>query len=208
MASVAALVRNINLYVDGASYAGKLAAFQPPDLNIIVHEYRAGGMDGSVALDKGLEPLKATFTLHAYDPDFLSNWGVAAGDVSEFHVKAALEGYEGDVSPVWFTMRGRVTSMRRKMFEGAIEKPEVTIELHCSYYKEVIGGFSRIEIDILNHVRIINGVDRLARVRAAMGLSNPANITGVIDLASNAVSRLRNAAGGARGAIETITEFF
>ena len=39
----------------------------------------------------------------------------------------------------------------------------------CSYYKLTINGATGIEIDLQNMVEIVNGVDRLAEQRRAIG---------------------------------------
>ena len=43
--TVIRLLKNINLFIDGRGYAGKVDEFDPPKLTIKTEEFRAGGMD-------------------------------------------------------------------------------------------------------------------------------------------------------------------
>ena len=168
MASVADLMRNINLYIAGTQYAGKISSVTPPDLAINVEEYRGGGMDIPIPIDRGMEMMTSEIVLNAYDKELLGTWGVRVGASTEFTIKAALEAYDGDTTGVVITMRGRVTNISRAPFEGQGETPEMTLMLGLSYYKEQIGADVVVEIDALNFKRIVNGVDHLAEVRAAI----------------------------------------
>ena len=47
---------------------------------------------------------------------------------------------------------------------------EHSISTTCSYYKLIVNGTTEIEIDLLNMVEIVGGVDRLAEQRTAIGL--------------------------------------
>lgn len=47
---------------------------------------------------------------------------------------------------------------------------EHKFKMSCSYYKLIVNGREVVEIDIVNMVFKVNGVDRLAAQRAAIGL--------------------------------------
>jgi P2 family phage contractile tail tube protein len=65
-------------------------------------------------------------------------------------------------------MRGRI-----KKFSPGSSKPgeptEQEISYGLSYYKLVIDGVTVIEIDLVNNVYMVLGIDRESDVRAAMG---------------------------------------
>ena len=58
--------------------------------------------------------------------------------------------------------------------EGAAAKAgegtELKYKFALSYYKLTINGETLIEIDVVNMVETVNGTDRLAEVRAALGV--------------------------------------
>jgi hypothetical protein len=50
------------------------------------------------------------------------------------------------------------------------DKATLKATVACRYYKQVINGVTVHEIDVPNMLRIINGVDQLARTRANLGM--------------------------------------
>ncbi|WP_320179669.1 phage major tail tube protein [Roseovarius pacificus] len=163
------VLKNLNLFVDGRGYAGQLDEYNPPDLTLSTEDYRGGGMDAPVAIEMGQEPLETSFALIAYDADALSTWGVAEGSSVPLTVRGALESYDGTVKPVVHRMRGKITSISRGTWAPG-QKPTLTITMRPDYYQEVHNGTILHEIDVENMIRVVNGVDRLAAQRAALGL--------------------------------------
>lgn len=163
------VLKNINLFVDGRGYAGQIDEYNPPDLSIQVEDYRGGGMDAPVALDMGQEGLETSFALIAYDADVLAQWGVAEGQSVPFTARGALESYDGSVKPVVHHMRGKITTLARGTW-GPGQKPALTVTMRLDYYKETHDDVVTHEIDVVNMIRIVNGVDRLAAQRAALGI--------------------------------------
>ena len=163
------VLKNINLFVDGRGYAGQIDEYNPPDLTLVTEDYRAGGMDAPVALDMGMEPLETSFSLIAYDRDVLALFGVAEGNSVPFTARGALESYDGTVTSVVHKMRGKITQISRGTWAPG-QKPQLQITMRLDYYQEEHGGILVHEIDVENMTRVVNGVDRLAQVRAALGL--------------------------------------
>lgn len=163
------VLKNLNLFVDGRGYAGQIDEYNAPDLAIQTEDYRGGGMDAPVALDMGMEALETSFALAAYDADVLALFGVAEGQTVPFTARGALESYDGTVKPVVHQMRGKITRMARGTWAPG-QKAALTITMRLDYYSERVDGVTINEIDVLNMVRIVGGVDRLAAQRAAIGL--------------------------------------
>lgn len=163
------VLKNINLYADGRGYAGQLQEVNTPKLTIQTEEFRGGGMDAPIELTMGMEKLEADFSLVSYDNDVLSLWGVAEGSFYQFTIRAALESFDGTVTPVVMNMRGKIKEIDRGTWKPG-EVPSLKIALALSYYKETHGGTVLHEIDVENMVRTINGVDALAAIRSALGL--------------------------------------
>lgn len=163
------VLKNLSAFVDGKGYAGQVASYTPPPLTLVVDDHRAGGMDAPVSLDMGMEAMEASLVLNSYDRDVLALFGVAEGNAVPFTVRGALESYDGTVTPVQHQMRGKITSLDGGTWTPG-EKGELTITFRLDYYKCVHGGQTVHEIDAVNMVRIINGVDRLAQQRAALGI--------------------------------------
>ena len=91
-------------------------------------------------------------------------------NAANMEVRGGLEDYDGSIKQVVFTMRGNVVNMPFGRIRGRGEVPKMIIEMALSYYKIAIDDTIHIEIDAILMTRIINGVDRLADLRAAIGL--------------------------------------
>ena len=163
------VLKNINLFVDGRGYAGQIDEYNAPDLTLAIEDYRAGGMDAPVAIEMGQEPLETSFSLIAYDADVLALWGVAEGASVPFTARGALESFDGTVKPVVHKMQGKITSISRGTWAPG-QKPALQITMRLTYYQETHDGVVTHEIDIENMRRVVNGVDRLAAQREALGL--------------------------------------
>ena len=161
--------KNLNLFVDGRGYAGQIEEFNPPKLALVTEDFRAGGMDAPIELTMGMEKLEADFSLISYDKDVLSLFGVAEGSLVPFVAREALESFDGTVTPVVHTMRGKIRELDPGTSKAG-DKPSLKIAMALTYYKLQHGDTTVIEIDVENMVRSINGVDALAGIRNALGL--------------------------------------
>lgn len=161
--------KNINLFVDGRGYAGQIEELNPPKLALKVEEFRGGGMNAPVDLNMGMEKMETDFTLVKYDRDVLSLFGLAQGQTVPLVVREALESYDGTVTAVIHTMRGRIVEMDPGTSKAG-DKPALMCKLSLQYYKLQHGDTVAQEIDVVNMVHVVNGVDQLAAQRAALGI--------------------------------------
>lgn len=161
--------KNINLFVDGRGFAGNIDNFRAPALAIKAEELRMGGMDAPIDIKMGLEKMTAGFALYKYSADILSLFGVANGQTVAFVAREVLEDFDGTVTPVVHTMRGRILSMDGGDSKAG-ETATLQVEMSLTYYKLQHGSRVVQEVDALNMVHIVNGVDVLAAQRAALGI--------------------------------------
>lgn len=161
--------KNINLFVDGKGYAGKIQNYRAPALAIKAEEVRMGGMDAPIDLKMGLEKMTSGFSLYSYSADVLALFGVANGQSVAFTARESLEDFDGTVTPVVHTMRGRILSFDPGESAPG-ESTTLQVEMSLTYYKLQHGGRVVQEIDPINMVHNVNGVDVLAAQRAALGI--------------------------------------
>jgi P2 family phage contractile tail tube protein len=161
--------KNLNLFVDGRGYAGQVEEFNAPKLALITEDFRAGGMDAAIELTMGMEKLEADFSLISYDRDVLSKFGVAEGALVPFVARESLESFDGTVTPVIHTMRGKIREIDPGTSKAG-DKPSLKVAMALTYYKLQHGDTTVIEVDVENMVRAINGNDALAPTRAALGM--------------------------------------
>lgn len=161
--------KNLNLFVDGRGYAGQIDEFNAPKLTLQTEEFRAGGMDVPIDVTMGMEKLVTDFGLKAYDRNVLALFGVAEGNEVPFVAREALESFDGTVTAVVHTMRGKITELDPGTSKPG-ELPVLKVSMSLTYYKLQHGDTVVHEIDAQNMVRVINGVDALANIRAALSI--------------------------------------
>lgn len=162
------ILKNFNLFVDGRGYAGRAEEVSPPKLTIKTEELRAGGMDVPATIDMGMEKLEASFSLVEYDPELLKQFGVVSGNAVQLTLRGALVD-DTTTTPMVIGLRGMFTEMDMGKFKAG-DKATMQCTVACRYYSLEIGGRKLIEIDVDNMTRVIDGVDKLAEIRSALGI--------------------------------------
>ena len=86
---------NLNAYVDGASYFGRLSEFEQPKLAIATEDWRGAGMLGPVKIDMGLEALEATLTFGGHEATLNRYFGTTAVDGVPIRLVSAYRSDDG-----------------------------------------------------------------------------------------------------------------
>lgn len=160
--------KNMNLFVDGKGYAGKIEEVTLPKLTIKTDEYRGGGMDAPIEIDLGMEKLEASFTVNEYDPTIFMAFGLLPGNLVNITARGALD-QGGEIVPVVANMVGGWKELDMGSWKVG-EKASSKVSISCRYYKLIVNNIPTVEIDIPNMVRSIGGTDQLAETRAAIAL--------------------------------------
>ena len=163
-------LKYLNLFNDGNSYLGTVSALTLPKLTRKLENYRGGGMTGSASIDFGLDDDALTFewTVGGLDELVLKQWG--AVDAVPLRFAGSFQRDDtGDTSAVEVTMRGRHKEMDFGEYKQG-EDTETKIITQCTYFKLTIDGKDVIEVDTVNMVEIVGGVDRVAEHRKNIGL--------------------------------------
>ena len=161
------VMKNVDLYVDGNLYLGKCESVEPPKLNLMTEEFR-GGMDAPEEVDMGLEKLECTVNMHGIDPDLLALWGVRTGSDAPLVFRAAQQSSDGAVQAVRMDIRGRVKGIDWGTWKTGERSPN-KVMIAVRYVKFEVDGRVIHEVDAQNMIRIIDGVDQMAAIRAALG---------------------------------------
>ena len=162
------ILKNFSLNIDGHGYAGRADEVTPPKLAIKTEEFRAGGMDAPAEIDMGMEKIELSFSLVEYDPNVLTKFGVVSGNSIPITLRGALVD-DTTTTPMVIRARGMFREIDMGKFKAG-DKSAMQCAVVCRYYSLEIGGKRLIEIDIDNMTRVIDGVDKLAEVRAALGI--------------------------------------
>jgi len=164
------ILKNLNLFVDGRGFAGKVTEIELPKLTMKTSEYRAGGMDAPVEIEMGMEKLETTFTLNGYDPEVLKLFGLAPGNSKSLTLRGTLLNQEnGTEQPILVNLRGMLREVDMGTWKPG-EDATLKVAVALAYYKLTHNGVVIYEIDPAGMKRIINGVDQLASTRTNLGI--------------------------------------
>jgi P2 family phage contractile tail tube protein len=160
------ILKNFNFFADGGSYLGEAMEFTPPTLNVQAEDFRAAGMDVPVDVDMGMEKLEAEVKFSSYTPDLAAM--VASAQDFQFTARGAFQSDDGTVTAVVLKMRGHARGRDPGSWKPG-EFGEASFAMTLRYYQEAHDGRVITEIDVMNFIRLVDGVDQLAEIRAAIG---------------------------------------
>jgi uncharacterized protein len=162
-------LKSMNIFADGLSYIGQATAVTLPKLTRKMEDFRGAGMNAPVKVDMGMEGLVLEFTCGGFMVDALAGFGAARHDATQLRFAGAYQRDDtGDVDAVEVTVRGRYSEIDMGDAKPG-DDTEHKFKAELSYYRLEVAGREVILIDIPNMVEIIDGVDRLADQRAAIG---------------------------------------
>lgn len=161
-------LKDMNLFSEGETFRGIATSVTLPKLTRKLEDYRGAGMDGTVKLDQGAEAMELEFTLGGPERSILRQYALpgVAGTYLRF-VGAWQDEGTGAVDVIEATVRGRYEELdlgEMKPGEGG----EFKNKFQCAYFRLDWNGEELIEIDVLNGVLRVDGVDRLAAITAAL----------------------------------------
>lgn len=162
-------LKGLNLFNDSNSYQGVVSAVTLPKLARKLDTYRGGGMNGAAHIDNGLDDdaLDMEWTIGGVDELVLSQWG---GGVVPLRFTGSYQRDDTDEEiAVEIEVRGRHQAFDFGEAKQG-EDTETKITTKCTYYKLTWNGKELIEIDTVNMIEVVNGVDRLEQRRKNLGL--------------------------------------
>lgn len=163
-------LKKFNIFDEGQSYLGVAEEITLPTLGWKSEEFEGAGMPGSVDIPMTLEKLEAQWTIGGLEVQVLRQFGICnlAGIGLRFN-GSYQDSQTCDVVPVEVVMRG----YHRQIDMGNAKQGDNTqhqITSALSYYKITVDGRVEIEIDMINQVFVVDGEDKYAAHRQAMGL--------------------------------------
>lgn len=161
-------IKGYTAFIDGFGLMGLTTGGKLPPIKAKVEGYRDGGMDGEDDLEFGIEKLEAELTFSELNERVLT---AVLGRDKPITLRGSMEGEGPTASKIAVVaqFRGLVTSVDPGEM-GEPKKGEVKLALTPNFYSLRIGGADIYEIDLLNSIRKIGGVDQLAARRANLGL--------------------------------------
>ncbi|WP_085710850.1 MULTISPECIES: phage major tail tube protein [unclassified Pseudomonas] len=163
------VLRNMALFSDGVSFAGDVPTLTLPKLTQKVEDYQGGGMAAPIEFAVGLEKLESSFTTNGVRRESLKLFGLADQTAANLVFRGVYSDLKGRKVPVIATLRGGVKEIDPGDWKAATVA-EIKHAVKVTYYKLEIDGRVMYEIDPLNMIQVVDGVDQLAEERTALGL--------------------------------------
>lgn len=163
-----AKLKNFNVFADGDNWMGLVGEVQLPKLAKKVEQWRGGGMLSELDIEMGLEKMEVELKLGGLVVKAMRMFGQigVAGAMLRFRGAYQEDGV-GTVQPAELVMRGMVTEVDPGSAKVG-DNTEWPMKATLSYIKWTIGGRTEVEIDVLNCIMMIDGIDRMAAIRAAI----------------------------------------
>ncbi|WP_374414215.1 phage major tail tube protein [Novosphingobium colocasiae] len=163
-------LKDMMMFNEGEAYQGDAKTVTLPTLTRKMEGYRGAGSSGEVQMDMGHEAMEAKFVCGGPMRQILRQWGTPTVDGVYIRFAGNYQAEDtGDVDHIEVIMRGRFSEI--EMGDQEMGSPsEFTTTMAVAYYKLVWNGRTEIEMDPLNMIEVVNGVDLLAERRALMGL--------------------------------------
>ncbi|UVC28814.1 phage major tail tube protein [Pantoea sp. SOD02] len=165
-------LKHLNLFNAGDNWQGLIESVTLPKVTRKFEKYRGGGMAGAVDIDMGLDDgaLDTEFTCGGVEAKLFKQMGTLTVDGVQLRFTGSIQRDDtGEVQAVELVVRGRhkeLDSGEWKTGESSTTKVSGT----NSYAKLTINGEVLYEIDLVNMVHIVDGVDLMEAHRNALGL--------------------------------------
>lgn len=158
------------IWVDGRGKAGNAKEYSPPALEVNTVEFQAGDMDAPIPVDDGMAMMEVSFSIAGVDPTMLGLLGFRRGNSLPVTVRSDYTGVSGDAWTLVESLVGMITKVERDaLSSGGGQRDKVTkFTMQLSYYKAVGNDGVLVEIDPVNHIRSMDGVDALKDMRARL----------------------------------------
>lgn len=164
-------LKQMMMYVEGRGYAGETVSVTLPNLSRKLEAYRGGGMARPVKIDMGgSDDLDVEHSYGGPMRDIIRQYGAAgAAGVQLRFAGTYQDDSDGTIHECEIVLNGRHEEIDRGEQKPG-EAGEFKVKTACVYYKETWDGEVDVEIDIINAIEIVGGVDLMAEHRSGLGL--------------------------------------
>ncbi|MFC0118769.1 phage major tail tube protein [Pseudoalteromonas xiamenensis] len=162
------ILKKFKLFVDGKGYLGIADEITLPKVTVKTREITSG-FQAPIELDVGqLEKLEGTITLLEYNSDVMKLLGNWSGATTPLTARGAIQAQGSQPVAVVVTLEGFFKEVDMGNWKDG-EEAKLTLQYAVQKYKLQIGQDVIYEIDLYNDTRVINGVDHMVELRAAIG---------------------------------------
>jgi P2 family phage contractile tail tube protein len=165
-------VTNANIYLTGTgSLLGRAEEISLPDVKASMSDHKAIGMFGKLELPSGIDKMECKIKWNAIYPEVAKKFNDIFAS-REIQVRYPIENYTAQGRTGTVGARVAMTVLPKNIPLGNFKQHD-NVELEqtftVTYFKMEVDGVIVTEIDVLNNIYIVDGVDKLAAYRAALG---------------------------------------
>lgn len=162
-------LKHFNVFYNGEEFFGQATEITLPKLAMKTEAYRGAGMPGEVDIDLGVEKLELEHSYGGLMYSIIKDFGITnvSGVLLRFSGSYQRDD-TGDTDAVEAICRGRHTEVDQGNAKAG-DDTEFKVKSTLSYYKLTVNGTTLIEIDMVNMIYKVDGVDRLEQHRRNIG---------------------------------------
>lgn len=165
-------VTNANIRVNGASWMGRAEEVTLPELKSTQQEHKGLGLQGRTEFPAGFDKMEMKIKWsNAYDVDVMKIAHDHFAAVN-LEIRGAVDVYTGagrtGMGKAIISVQGRFKGTTGGGFKQH-ESVDTESMLAVTYMKQVIDDIEVLEVDLINNIYRVNGVDLLAETRQILG---------------------------------------
>lgn len=164
------VLRRFTAHVDGYDSRLVIDEITPPVVRDMVEELKAGGLMAGMDIPLGLQKLEAGFKVNARTRELMKQVGMTPGKfVRPTFRGVSISEVDGTQQNEMIVLRGRMNIDANTWTANALSSLDFKIG-SISYYKHLVNGASLYEIDLINCICIVDGVDQWTDLRSGLGI--------------------------------------
>ena len=170
MAALPRTLKNMNVFVDGHSWAGTAETVTLPKITKKTEDFRGAGMLGDIALDMGYEKLEMEITYAGFDPKQYKQLGrCGTSDLPIRYVGAYERQDTCTIQNVEVYVRGQAVELDPG--DSTLgEKSEIKMSYNVTYYRLEVDGEVIVELDLINGIERFGDSDLAEELKRILGL--------------------------------------
>lgn len=164
-------VTHANVYANGASLLGRAEEVTLPELKHKMGDHKGLGLVGELEIPSGLEKMEAKIKWASFYEEVARKFS-APGKAIALQIRANLEKFTGQGRTEEVAVVYHLTGFVKGRALGTLKKDDALTQettLSVIYLKEVAGGVTIVEIDVLENIYKVDSVDILAALRRNIG---------------------------------------
>lgn len=165
MSNIAKIITGHNVYVNGENFAGRIYEQELPDIDETTIRVKTAGMRGSVPIKTGIEDMQSTYTFEEHSRQLM-------GLSPRSPVRFITSGYQDngrETAKIEVEIGGFIKTKKLGTF-GQDGNPRLVIVVDVDYYRYSDNDREVIEIDLINSVYKVEGVDHWEDLRNKLNL--------------------------------------